>query len=104
LETREQQDRKIRPESTGGRKMVSAGTFREYFEIPLLRLLQRGRRRKQFFAVLGRIGLGAFLLHHYRTPVINSSNERESTYQGTIPAVPVCDMLLTTSMARRPLP
>jgi hypothetical protein len=104
LEKREQQGGKIRSESTGGRRLVSAGTFREYFGVPLLCLLRCGRRRKKFFAVLGRIDLDAFLHHHFRTPVINSFNERESSYQGTIPAVPDCDMLLTTSMARRPLP
>jgi len=57
LESREQQGRKIRSESTGGGRLVSAGTFLEYFEIPLLPLLQCGRRCKKFFAVLGRIGL-----------------------------------------------
>src|ERR1700674_1192546 len=104
LETRKQQGRKIRSECTGGSRLVPAGTFREYFEIPLLRLLQRGRGRRQFFAALGRIDLNAFLYQHYRTPVINSFNERESSHQGTIPAASGCDMLLTTSMARRPLP
>ena len=87
-----------------GSGFTSAGTIGAYFGIWLLHLLECGQRGKTFFAVLGWIDFDVFLHHHVGTAVINSFNTGEPTFHGTIPSVPDCDMLLTTSMARRPLP